>query len=80
MLSSLDKFSRPQYAVVPNAAEEMLANNRLTQYQHFENVFGDKLHYAGNYTTAISVSNGTLTMQKIPRYDNPTGVVDDKIK
>ena len=80
ILSSIDKFSRPQYALVPNAAEEMLANNRLTQYQHFESVFGDKLHYAGNYTTAISVSNGTLTMQKIPRYDNPTGVVDDNIK
>lgn len=80
ILSSIDKFSRPQYAVLPNAAEEMIANNRLSQYQYFENLFGDKLHYAGNYTTAISVSNGTLTMKKIPRYDNPTGVVDDNIK
>jgi len=77
MLTTIDKCASPTYALVPNAAEEMLANNRLTQYAYFDKLFGENLYYAGNYTTSIEVTNGTLTLKKLPRYDNPTGVVDE---
>lgn len=64
-----------QYALIPNSVEEMRLN-RSNQYAYYLTLVPkSKLHCAGDYTTAVSISGGKLTVTKIPRFDNPTGKI-----
>ena len=72
LLTSFYNNCAPEYAVVPNAIETL--KKHAAKYEFYANLVDNgKLHFAGNYTTALSISGSTITIEKISRYDNPTG-------
>ncbi len=76
ILPKLNKAIGAEYAVVSNGYEGL-----RTTHLVFATMFAtSKIHYAGNYTTAFEISNGTMTVKKIPRYDHPTGILDPNVK
>lgn len=77
VLPKLNKAIDAEYAIVSNGYIGLKDNNHLA----FSTLVEDgKLHYAGNYTTAFEITNGTMTVKKIPRYDHPTGELDPTIR
>ena len=62
----------PTYGLVSNAIENL--KPRTEKYNYFVSLVGlDKLYFAGDYTTAMAITNGKISIKKIPRYDNATG-------
>jgi beta-lactamase superfamily II metal-dependent hydrolase len=63
-LTTLNSYCAPEYALVSNAA-----SNMWDWYKNYwKNLVKDgNLHYAGDYTTEISVNKGQLSVKKLPR-------------
>ena len=65
-----------EYALVPNSIE-LMKKSWNEQYEYYSTIVEkSKLHYAGDYTTALEIENDKITLERIPRYDNPTGELD----
>ena len=72
----LDKYCAPVYALVPTNIESA-KTVWATQYEYRLEAFkNSEQHYAGDYTTAIEVTDGKMTLKKIARHDHPTGVLE----
>ena len=70
LTTKLNASCAPEYVLISNSAEYL--STRKTHYEYYLNlVETSKLHFAGNYTTALEVANGKITFVKIHRYDYP---------
>lgn len=73
ILAKLYRFSEAKYIIVPNSYEGTSEVN----HAYFIRLVGeDNLFYAGNYNTAFEITNGEMTVKRVPRYDNATGSLD----
>lgn len=76
VLPALYDQCNAEYALVPNSVELMVASWNDAYVYYSTLVEPDKLHYAGDYTTALEIEGSKMTLERIPRYDNPMGKLD----
>jgi len=70
LTTTLNSSCDPEYVLISNSAEYL--STRKEKYQYYINFAQPgKLHFAGNYITALEVANGNITFVKINRYDYP---------
>jgi hypothetical protein len=79
LITNINSQCAPEYVLIPNSYGYLIT--RKDKYQHYSSLAPSSCtHFAGNYTTAVAVSNGKITVTKIPRYDHPTGKLDPSIR
>lgn len=75
LLKTIYDACDPEYALIPNAYENIISNSNLISYYN-KMVDKDTLYYAGEYTTPFEITNGEITVKKIPRYDHPDMILE----
>ena len=75
-LPDLYEQCKAEYVLVPNSVELMVEKWKHHYDSYNALVEPGKIHYAGDYTTAMEIENEKITIERIPRYDNTTGKLD----
>jgi beta-lactamase superfamily II metal-dependent hydrolase len=68
------EYCDPEYVLISNK-KEILAE-QPNKYNFYNSIVPkNRYFYAGDFTTALEILNGNISVTKLPRYDDPDGKV-----